>query len=178
MLTLVTGGAASGKSAYAESLIRHQPSDKRIYIATMQVSDEESRQRVWRHRQRRAGLGFQTIECHNNLKSIELLPNAAVLVEDLGNLLAGEMFGEGGAGDEAVSAILAGLDRICALSAGVVVVGNDIFADTAELSWDSQRYLSALAALNKALAKRAIAVFEVVCGIAICHKGGKAGASS
>ena len=45
MLTLVIGGAASGKSAYAESLTLKLPL-LRYYVATMQVWDEECAKRV------------------------------------------------------------------------------------------------------------------------------------
>ena len=49
MLTLVIGGAASGKSAYAESLTLKLPLP-RYYVATMQVWDEECAKRVEKHR--------------------------------------------------------------------------------------------------------------------------------
>ena len=47
MLTLVIGGAASGKSAYAESLCLRAPLP-RTYLATMQVWDAECAARVSR----------------------------------------------------------------------------------------------------------------------------------
>jgi adenosylcobinamide kinase/adenosylcobinamide-phosphate guanylyltransferase len=51
MLTLVIGGARSGKSRFAESLCLHSP--KVAYIATAKVNDEEMRARIARHRQDR-----------------------------------------------------------------------------------------------------------------------------
>ena len=50
MIVLVTGGSGCGKSTWAERLMDVLQEDRRVYIATMQVYDEESRQRVRRHR--------------------------------------------------------------------------------------------------------------------------------
>ena len=50
MLTLVLGGAASGKSEYAESLVL-KTALPRYYLATMQVWDAECAARVEQHRQ-------------------------------------------------------------------------------------------------------------------------------
>ena len=61
MLTLVIGGAASGKSAYAESLTLKHPLP-RYYVATMQVWDEECAKRVEKHRAMRKEKQFETIE--------------------------------------------------------------------------------------------------------------------
>ena len=55
MIVLVTGGSGCGKSTWAEKLVSALPAEKRVYIATMQVYDEESVQRVARHRAQRAG---------------------------------------------------------------------------------------------------------------------------
>lgn len=49
MLILVSGGASSGKSAFAEELIVRSGLKERIYLATMQVWDKESERRVERH---------------------------------------------------------------------------------------------------------------------------------
>ena len=60
-LILVTGGARSGKSSFAESLT--DPfAGKRTYIATAPLLDEEMVQRVARHKELRAGKGWQTLE--------------------------------------------------------------------------------------------------------------------
>ena len=68
MITLVTGGSGSGKSAYAEDVLTGFGSCERIYIATMFPFDEESHQRIARHRQMRAEKKFSTIECYTGLK--------------------------------------------------------------------------------------------------------------
>lgn len=67
MIVLVTGGSGCGKSTWAEKLVSALPAEKRVYIATLQVYDEESVQRVARHRAQRANKGFTTIECEKTL---------------------------------------------------------------------------------------------------------------
>ena len=66
MMVVVTGGSGSGKSAYAESLFQEFSGEK-IYIATMQVYDEEGKEKVARHRKLREGKGFLTIESPENV---------------------------------------------------------------------------------------------------------------
>ena len=52
-LTLITGGARSGKSTFAEKLAAQRGGDRVTYIATCQPWDEEMRERVAIHRRRR-----------------------------------------------------------------------------------------------------------------------------
>ncbi|MGD2093674.1 MAG: bifunctional adenosylcobinamide kinase/adenosylcobinamide-phosphate guanylyltransferase [Phycisphaerales bacterium] len=59
-ITLITGGARSGKSRYALSLAREFPCP-RAFIATAEPFDEEIRNRIERHRQERAS-DFTTFE--------------------------------------------------------------------------------------------------------------------
>ena len=97
MLTLVLGGAASGKSAYAESLCLRSPLP-RTYLATMQVWDDECAARVAKHRAMRAEKQFATVECPLHLDRVALPRRGTVLLEGLGNLTANELYDPDGAG--------------------------------------------------------------------------------
>lgn len=68
MAVLVTGGARSGKSAFAESYAQRSGSGG-IYIATSRIWDEEMRERISRHQKDReyAGFPWRTIEEPLNL---------------------------------------------------------------------------------------------------------------
>lgn len=171
MLTLVVGGAASGKSAYAERLVM-QTALPRYYLATMQVWDAECAARVEKHRRMRAEKQFETLECPLHLGTVRLPARGTALLEDLGNLTANELYDPTGAGEAAASAILDGLDRLAAQCEHLVVVSNEVFSGGANYAGDTDRYLKALAQVNNALAARADAVVRVVCGIPVYHKGG------
>lgn len=69
MNVLVTGGAASGKSAFAERLACSL-SPKRTYLATMRPQGAEAQRRIAKHRAQREGLGFCTVECGASLSSL------------------------------------------------------------------------------------------------------------
>jgi len=64
-LTLVLGGARSGKSSFAEQLCldhcRVANTDKAIYVATAEAGDQEMQSRIALHQERR-GLAWHTIE--------------------------------------------------------------------------------------------------------------------
>lgn len=66
---LITGGARSGKSAYAETLASALPGTK-AYIATCPVLDDEMAERIARHRENRRHDGWFTIEEQINLSSV------------------------------------------------------------------------------------------------------------
>lgn len=170
MLTLVTGGAASGKSEYAERLAV-AGDGPRAYIATMQPFDAECVARIEKHRAARAGRGFVTIERYRDLKGLRLPRGIdSVLLECMSNLTANELFGEGGAGEDAARAILAGVDALCAQARDVLIVSNELFSDGEAYDLETLRYLSVLGEINQAVARRAQRVVEVVCKIPIIHK--------
>lgn len=171
MFTLIVGGAASGKSGYAESLILRAGGMPRTYIAAMEPFDDESRARIARHRAMRAGKGFETVECYRGLEDVRLPRGGAVLLEDVGNLTANELYGPGGAGEDTVKAVLRGVDALRAQCGELVVVSNDVFSGGADYAGDTERYLRMLGLIDCALAARADNVAELVCGIPVYHKG-------
>ena len=172
MLILVSGGAGSGKSEFAESLITASGIPNRVYLATMRVWDDESVRRVERHRAMRAGKGFATLECPENLAGLALPSGCAALLEDLSNLTANEFFGEQGR-QGAFDRVLAGIDRAAGQAGLLVVVTNELFSDGMDYDPDTLAYLDVLARLNRAIAARAGGVYEVVCGIPVAWKGEK-----
>ena len=171
MLILVSGGAGSGKSEFAEGLVTSSGLEQRVYLATMRVWDAESVRRVERHRQMRAGKGFETLECPENLAGLTLPSGCAALLEDLSNLTANEFSGQGRQG--AFDRVLAGVGRAAGQAGLLVVVTNELFSDGMDYDPDTLAYLDVLARLNRAIAARAGGVYEVVCGIPVAWKGEK-----
>jgi adenosylcobinamide kinase/adenosylcobinamide-phosphate guanylyltransferase len=170
MLTLVIGGAASGKSEYAESLVLRSTLP-RYYLATMQVWDAECAARVEKHRRMRAAKQFETVECPLHLDAVHLPARGTALLEDLGNLTANELYDPAGAGPQTAQAILSGLDAVYAQCETLIVVSNEVFSGGADYAGDTDQYLLALAQVNNAFAARADNVVRVVCGIPVYYKG-------
>ncbi|MBP1736202.1 MAG: cobalamin biosynthesis protein [Oscillospiraceae bacterium] len=169
MLTLVVGGSASGKSSFAESLMVSGDSERRIYLATMLLRDEECEKRALHHREMRRDKAFETLECPRALERANIPPRSSVLLEDLSNLAANEFFGdEDSAG--AAGRIMSGILRLEQLSEALVIVSNELFLDGMEYDRETLDYLMCLSALNRAVAARADLVYEVICGIPILWK--------
>ena len=167
MLTLVIGGAGSGKSAFAEAFVCRLQG-KRIYLATMLPHDGESHVRIKKHRVQRTGKGFETLERGLDLAGAEIPAGANVLLEDLSNLLANELYEPAGGGTEAAYRALARLIESCE---NLTIVTNEVFSGGADYGEESLRYMRALAGLNRQLAARADLAVEVVCGLPNILKG-------
>ena len=174
MRALVIGGAACGKSEYAETLAISMPGPH-FYIATMMPCDEEDWHRIEKHRAMRAEKGFVTIERYTALKSLKLPDRGTVLLECLGNLAANELFSPDGAGDGPLDEIVLGIEQLEKQCDNLVIVSNDIFTGGCHYAGDTARYMRITAGVNNALAARFDRVYEIVCGIPLTVK--EAGAS-
>lgn len=173
MFTLVIGGAASGKSEYAEGLILASPHRPRYYIATMEPFDDEGRARVEKHRNMRADKQFETVECYTDLSSVRLRSRGAVLLECVGNLAANELYSPSGAGDRAaaLTSILSGVSSLLGQCRDLVVVSNEVFTGGERYAQGTEDYMRLVADVNRALAQKADRVCEVVCGLPQYYKG-------
>lgn len=172
MMTLVVGGSASGKSAWAEELVLRSAARPRIYIATMEPYDDECLRRIERHRQLRARKEFETVECYRDLEHLTVPAGGTVLLECMGNLCANELFRPGGSREAARGSILRGVDALRCRCQNLIVVSNEVFSGGSRYGEGTLDYMKLLARVNRDLAARAEAVCEVVCGIPVYHKGG------
>ena len=183
-MILVTGGSGSGKSAFAEQKLCALSTGRRVYIATMIPSDGESRKKISAHIQKRAGKDFITIErfsdfgglvpagiresseLNGNINEEIILPGDSVLLEDLSNLTANEMFVYGRKED-----ILDDIKKAAAYVRDLVIVTNEIFSEAAVYKGKTAEYMRLLGGINRELAKAADEVYEVVYGIPVCLRG-------
>lgn len=194
MITLVTGGSGSGKSAYAESLLSSCEGIK-YYIATMQIYDAEGEKKVERHRKLRAGKGFLTIESPINVGKIQFAcagkaeqaqyrqeverkvqgssEKKSALLECMSNLTANEMFTKDGmkSEEEVVEKIVSEIQTLSQKLDNLVIVTNNVFEDGVIYDAGTMEYLKALGRINAALARLADRVAEVVVGIPVELKG-------
>lgn len=160
MLIIVTGGSASGKSEYAENLVPNAGS--RVYLATMEPFGAEAEARIARHRKLREGKGFETIECPVNIGDcFEACRGRHVLLEDLPNLVANEMFSSHAHSTAGIAAQILDLARI---SESLICVTGILTADGRIYDESTMKYLKELALIERTLAAQADRVIEVVCG--------------
>lgn len=172
-MILVIGGAASGKSEYAEELMLQNAGKKRVYLATMRPWDEECRIRIEKHRAMRAKKQFETVECFQNLASACVEQGADILLECMSNLVANEMFTaeEPASVEEVCASVLHGVSTLQKRAGTLVIVSNSVFADGVSYDASTQAYLKALGKINAELAVQAETVVEVVCSIPVLWKG-------
>lgn len=184
MMELVTGGSGSGKSAYAESVIceKHRQMCSAVspppfyYIADMVPYGRETEKKIETHRKMRAGKGFTTLEWYVDLPGRISDPDSpdlkgsCILLECISNLTANEMYESGGAqntGKDPVECIIRGVRMLKEQCSHLVVVTNDVFRESVPDSEEMTAYKDNLAAVNRALAKMADRVTEVVFGVPV-----------
>ncbi len=156
MITLVLGGARSGKSAVAERLAGAAAGrDAVTYVATGSASDPEMADRISAHRARRPA-GWQTVEAGTDLVSALGAARGVALVDALGTWLAGL---DGMAADAtALCRALRGRD------ADTVIVSEEVGLGVHPATEAGRRFRDQLGELNQAVAAAADRVVLVVAG--------------
>ncbi|RJF87903.1 bifunctional adenosylcobinamide kinase/adenosylcobinamide-phosphate guanylyltransferase [Oleomonas cavernae] len=165
-LTLVLGGARSGKSRYAEGLVTAGPAPW-VYVATAQAFDDEMVARIARHRADRAD-GWQTVEAPLDLAgALDAAPaGATVLVDCLTLWLTNLMLGEHGI-TAAIEALEAALDR---RAAPVVLVANEVGLGIVPDNALARAFRDEAGRLNQRLAARAGRVLFLAAGLPLTLK--------
>lgn len=154
MITLVLGGARSGKSEVAERLAGAGGGPV-TYVATGAAGDADMAARIEAHRRRRPP-AWTTVECGGDLAGALAAAEGTVLVDALGTWLAGL---GGGAPDT---------DGLCAALAArrgdTVVVSDEVGLGVHPSTEVGRRFRDALGALNRRVAEGADEVVLVVAG--------------
>jgi adenosylcobinamide kinase / adenosylcobinamide-phosphate guanylyltransferase len=165
-LTFVLGGARSGKSRYAESLITALPPPW-IYVATTEAGDEEMAGRIKSHRERR-GAQWRTIEAPRELaKAIAACGDAPVLVDCLTLWLSNLMLAEANIEEETAQ-----LEKTLVAAKGpVVLVANEVGSGIVPSYPLGRRFRDLQGVLNQRIAARAERVILMVAGLPLVVKG-------
>ncbi|TNC16487.1 bifunctional adenosylcobinamide kinase/adenosylcobinamide-phosphate guanylyltransferase [Methylobacterium terricola] len=167
-MTLVLGGARSGKSRYAEGLIAALPGPW-LYVATAQAWDDEMRERIAHHRDRRAA-PWETVEAPRALgEAIRQAPaGRPVLVDCLTLWLTNVMLDEMADLPGEAEALLAS----CAAAAGpLVLVSNEVGFGIVPENALARRFRDEAGRLHQRLATIADRVVLVVAGLPMILKG-------
>jgi adenosylcobinamide kinase/adenosylcobinamide-phosphate guanylyltransferase len=164
-LTLVLGGARSGKSRYAESLVMALPSPW-LYVATAEARDSEMAERVAVHQGRR-GPSWTTVETPRDVAGALANANKPALVDCLTLWLSNVLLAEAD-----VDAEIEHLDGALARAAApIVLVANEVGSGIVPDNALGRRFRDLQGLLNQRIAARADRVVLVVAGLPLTLKG-------
>ncbi|HEY3918571.1 MAG TPA: bifunctional adenosylcobinamide kinase/adenosylcobinamide-phosphate guanylyltransferase [Stellaceae bacterium] len=165
-LTLVLGGARSGKSRFAEELVEHTQRPA-LYLATAEPHDDEMRARIAAHRARRGGRWTtieEPLEIVNALLTEETRP---VLIDCLTLWLSNLLGAQRDIGFE-IERLLAALPRI---KAPVVLVANEVGLGIVPENALAREFRDHAGRLNQGVARLAQRVVFTAAGLPLALKG-------
>ena len=161
-LLLITGGARSGKSAYAErTALSLSPNP--IYLATARIWDEDFRKRVERHQQAR-GPEWTNIEEEKEL-SRHCVEGRVVLVDCLTLWCTNFFFDLQGHVDSSLKAVKEEFNRFTAQDATFIFVTNEIGLGGTSENELQRKFTDLQGWMNQYIAAQADEVIMMVCGI-------------
>ena len=166
-LTLVIGGAKSGKSSFAETLIR-QTTRPRHYIATAEAWDDEMRARIDQHQQDR-GADWRTHEQPRHLRPVlSQIPASDIVLIDCATLwLTNHLLADADIAAETAELLAA----MAHCLAPVVVVSNEVGWSIVPESALARAFRDHQGQLNQRLAAAAGLVVTVIAGLPMVLKG-------
>jgi adenosyl cobinamide kinase/adenosyl cobinamide phosphate guanylyltransferase len=163
---LVLGGARSGKSRFAESLITATPAPWN-YIATGQAVDDEMRARIQEHQNRRAE-GWRTVEAPLALAgALADSGERPVLIDCLTLWLTNLLLG-----DHDIPRAIAALETACRQRRALtVLVANEVGLGIVPDNVLARRFRDEAGLLNQKIAALADQVWFVAAGLPLKLKG-------
>lgn len=175
MVTIVVGGARSGKSSFAESIF--QGENDVVYIATTRPEDEEMEERVVHHRKNRPDT-WRTFEGNYNIADAVgsekhyILDCITVLTSNImfdmscdvaiiDGLLQKEIE------DKVLEAVKSLIDRINASKLKLVMVTNEVGCSIVPENHVARVYRDIAGRVNQRAAELADEAYAVICGIPV-----------
>lgn len=162
-IILITGGQRSGKSKKAEELAMSL-SDNPVYVATAHIWDEEFRERVKRHQERR-GPQWTNIEEEKFLSRHDLTGRVAVI--DCVTLWLTNFFFENNNVDETLTAVKEEFERFTKNDATYIFVTNEIGSGGVSDNAVQRQFTDLEGWMNQYIASRADEVILMMSGIAV-----------
>lgn len=177
-LTLILGGARSGKSSYAERLARKNGRNSVLYVATAEARDDEMQERITTHRQNRP-VSWRTMETprHVGLHLLQERPPERIVLLDCLTLLVSNILTAAEDIDlvEAETQVQAEIEQLIAcpqqLSLHLIVVSNEVGLGLVPTTSLGRAYRDVLGRANQMLAAAADEVYFLVAGIPMTIKG-------
>ena len=170
-ITLVIGGARSGKSSYAETLAT-TVGGNRVYMATAEPFDDEMRLRIARHQKAREGLFSRTVEEPLDLVAAlaRVGTGANVVLIDCMTVWVGNLLHHFGLRDSYahIDTFLTALENP---PTRIVIVTNEVGQGIVPGDPMSRHFRDHAGWLNQSLAKIADTVVWMVAGIPVTIKG-------
>lgn len=156
-ITLILGGARSGKSARALSLA----APPRAFVATAKASDGEMADRIARHQEER-GADWELIEAPLDLASVVRGAGGKTLLIDCLTLWLSNLMAAGREPEAETFALIAALGEA---TAPVILVSNEIGLGLVPMDPLSRRFRDEQGRLNQRIAAAATRVEFIAAGL-------------
>lgn len=172
---LILGGARSGKSSFAETLVlKAEAKLTRHYIATAQPFDEEMERRIAHHQARR-GEGWVEHECPIALAELigQFQADDIVLVDCLTLWMNNVIYNQGNpvTEDQIRSQVLHLVEALNASDAKIVLVSNEVGLGVVPMGEVTRLFVDHAGWMNQAVAKMAKRVTFIAAGLPLELKG-------
>ncbi|HOQ41054.1 MAG TPA: bifunctional adenosylcobinamide kinase/adenosylcobinamide-phosphate guanylyltransferase [Smithellaceae bacterium] len=174
-LTLILGGARSGKSSFAEK-IAHDSGKSVLYIATATAGDDEMAERIRNHQASRPAQ-WQTLECPLNVGRRLDVPRGEVVIVDCITLLVSNIlfsFPEDTPAETVMHKVRVEMEDLIGAQSRIggqwLVVSNEVGLGLVPPYPQGRIYRDVLGRANQILAQAASRVILMVAGIPMVVK--------
>ncbi len=167
-LSLVLGGASSGKSTFAERMV-HQSGLAKVYIATAEMLDGEMSEKIQAHRERRVGQGWRTVEApHDAARALAQIEGGEVALLDCVTFWLTNLMIDDGDWQEELDLLI---DVLIQMRAPVVLVSNDVSGGVVPENALARAFQRAQGEANQRIAAECDLVVYVRAGLPQVLKG-------